>query len=73
MSVGLHCAEFQRLKQEYERSLRTWVRYAFPLPGDVLQFPGRLVQLKCEAQLAREIAAKRMSAHRDNCPLCRVG
>jgi hypothetical protein len=36
------CKEFQRLKQEYERTLRVWAYYAFPVPGDVLQFPGRL-------------------------------
>jgi hypothetical protein len=57
------CAEFQRLKQEYERTLRVWAHYAFPLTQDVVQSPGRLSQLKYEAQRARDRAAKRLSAH----------
>jgi hypothetical protein len=73
MSAGLHCAEFQRLKCEYERSLRIWARFAFPLPSDALQFPWRLPQLKYEAQLARDLAGKRMSAHQENCALCKFG
>ena len=63
------CKEFQRLKQEYERTLRVWAYYAFPVLGDVLQFPGRLSQLKNEATVVRDKAARRLSAHRETCPL----
>jgi hypothetical protein len=60
------CAELQRLKQEYERTLRVWAHYAFPLPQDVLQFPG----LKYEAQRERDRAARRLSSHKETCPFC---
>jgi hypothetical protein len=65
------CKDFQRLKQEYERTLRVWAYDAFPLPGDVLEFPGRFSQLKYEATVARNKAAGLLSAHRETCPLCR--
>jgi hypothetical protein len=64
------CAEFQRLKQEYERTLRVWAHYAFPLPRDVIQFPGRLSELKYEAQRERDRADRRLSAHKETCPFC---
>jgi hypothetical protein len=64
------CKEFQRLKQEYERTLRIWAHYAFPLPQDVLQLAERLFQLKYEAQLERDRAARRLSAHKETCPFC---
>jgi hypothetical protein len=67
------CAEFQHLKWEYERSLRVWAHYAFPLPSDALEFPGRLAQLKYEAQLERDVASQRLSEHQENCPICRRG
>jgi hypothetical protein len=73
MSAGLHCAEFQRLKCEYERSLRIWARFAFPLPADELLLPRRLDQLKYQAQLDRNMAARAISAHQENCLLCRYG
>jgi hypothetical protein len=72
MSNLVCCEEILRLKREYDRSLRVWAHYAFPLPGDLLELPGRLVQLKYDAQLERDIAAKRLSAHQGNCPVCSV-
>ena len=60
------CAELQQLRQRYERSLRAWAHYAFPLPQDVLQFPG----LKREAKIERHLAARDLSAHRKTCALC---
>jgi hypothetical protein len=65
------CAELQKLKQEYERTLRVWAYYAFPVTGDVLQFPGRLSQLKHEATVARNKAARQLAAHCETCLLCR--
>jgi hypothetical protein len=56
------CAELQQLRQRYELSLRVWAHYAFPLPEDVLQFPGRLSQLKQEAQIERDLAARELAA-----------
>jgi hypothetical protein len=73
MSNLFPCAEFQHLKWEYGRSLRVWAHYAFPLPSDVLECSGRLAQLKYEAQLERDVAAQRLSAHQENCPICRRG
>jgi hypothetical protein len=70
MSDPIFCEEMQQLKREYDRSLRVWAHYAFPLPHEVLQSPGRLAQLKYDAQLERDIAAKRLLAHQRNCPLC---
>ena len=64
------CKEFQRLRQEYERSLRIWAHYAFPLPHDVLESPVLLSQLKYGAQLARDKAARRLATHKENCPVC---
>ena len=40
------CKEFQRLKQEYERTLRVWAYYAFPVPGDVSNFPDDSLSLR---------------------------
>jgi hypothetical protein len=70
MSSLISCEEMQQLKREYDRSLRVWAHYAFPLPGDVLELPRRLAQLKYDAQLDRDIAAKHLSAHQGNCPVC---
>jgi hypothetical protein len=70
MSSLISCGELQQLKWDYDRSLRVWAHYAFPLPHEVLPFPGRLAQLKYDAQLERDIAAKRLSAHQGNCPIC---
>jgi hypothetical protein len=65
------CAELQKLRLQYERTLRVWAYYAFPVPGDLLQFPGRLSQLKHDATVARNQAARQLSAHRETCLLCR--
>jgi hypothetical protein len=73
MSGHLQCAELQRLKQEYQRTLRVWAHYAFRPPTDELLSLWRLDQLKYESQLARDIAAKHLSAHQEDCLLCRYG
>jgi hypothetical protein len=70
MSACLHCVEYQRLNDVFERRRPIWLRYAFPLPG---QFAERLDELEQEAFLNREIAAKRMASHQKNCPICRAG
>jgi hypothetical protein len=71
------CAELQQSGKvsyvdlvRYELSLRVWAHYAFPLPEDVLQFPGQLSQLKQEARIERDLAARELAAHRKKCPLC---
>ena len=64
------CTEFQRLKQEYERKLRVWPHYAFPLSEDVRQFPRRLSRIKYDSQIERDLAARALSAHRKKCRLC---
>jgi hypothetical protein len=64
------CREFQRLRQEYERSLRVWAYYAFPLSNDVFQFSGRVFQLEYGARVERDVAARRLSAHKETCPVC---
>jgi hypothetical protein len=70
MSARLDCVEYQRLNDIYERRRRIWLRYAFPLPS---QFSERLDELKQEAFLNREIAAKSMASHQKICRICRAG
>jgi hypothetical protein len=70
MADALLCAQFQHLKREYERSLRVWAHYAFPLHNEALEFPKQCAELKYEAQLSRDLAARLLSAHKESCPLC---
>jgi hypothetical protein len=64
------CADFHNLKRRYERSLRVWARYAFPLHNEKPEFPDLVTELKYEAQIERDLAATELSAHRETCPLC---
>jgi hypothetical protein len=70
MSPRLDCVEYQRLNDIYGRRRCIWLRYAFPLPG---QFTEQLDELKQGALLNRDVAAKLMASHQENCPICRAG
>lgn len=64
------CAEFQKLRFQYERSLRIWAHYMFPARDEVLEAPEQLVQVRYEAQLERNVAAMRLSYHQETCLVC---
>jgi hypothetical protein len=65
------CVELQKLRLRYERTVLVWAYYAFPVSGDVLQFPGQHAQLRYEATVARNKAARHLSAQKGTCLLSR--
>ena len=70
MADPFPCAEFRNLKIQYERSLRVWAHYMFPTPDEAREAPERFAQLRYDAQLERNVAAKRLSDHQQTCPVC---
>ena len=62
------CAEFHRLRQEYETALRVWGKYEFP-PHDA---PVGSVHLKQKALEARNAASDRIFKHKGKCRVCRI-
>jgi hypothetical protein len=70
--VLVHCEDLESLKRDYKRSLLVWAQYAFPLPGDLVQSPQQVAELKYQAQQARIMAAMHMAAHQQSCPFCKA-
>jgi hypothetical protein len=70
MVDSFRCGEFQKLKFQYERSLRVWAHYMFPTRDEAREAPEQIDQLRYEAQLGRNVAALRLSDHQQTCPIC---
>jgi hypothetical protein len=70
MVDSFRCGEFHKLKFQYERSLRVWAHYTFPTRDEAREAPEQIAQLRYDAQLERNVAAKRLSDHQQTCPIC---
>jgi hypothetical protein len=71
MTTLFPCAEFQRLRREYETALRVWGQYEFLLPNAPLGLPER-PYLKRKALDARNAAKERLIDHREKCRICKI-